>query len=151
MKINETDQILKQLNPVTGTRPQPSGDKAFGKILKERVGHSIKDLPGTRQTAFIHQLNGAQVKTSTGFKSHDALDRSENLIGLLDQYCQKLADPAATLKQIDPIIREIRQEAEHLTPFLDALPGNDGLKGIVNDILVTASTEITKFYRGDYI
>jgi hypothetical protein len=151
MKINETDPIIKQLNPVTGARPQPSVDKAFGKILEERVGHSIKDLTGTRQTAFTNPLNGVQMKTSTGFKKHDALDRSEHLIGLLDQYRRKLADPAATLKQIDPVIRQIRREADHLTPVLDALPENDGLKGIVNEILVTASTEISKFYRGDYI
>ena len=40
---------------------------------------------------------------------------------------------------------------ETLEPVLDSLPDDEKLKDIVNQTLVTASLEITKFYRGDYI
>jgi hypothetical protein len=96
-------------------------------------------------------MSGVQMITSSKFDKQFALDRIENLIGLLDQYRHKLADPGITLKNIDPIIREIDQETENLAPVLDSLPEDEDLKNIVNQTLVTASLEVSKFYRGDYI
>jgi hypothetical protein len=96
-------------------------------------------------------MSGVQMITSSKFDKQFALDRIENLIGLLDQYRHKLADPGITLKNIDPIIKEIDQETENLAPVLDSLPEDEDLKNIVNQTLVTASLEVSKFYRGDYI
>ena len=79
-----------------------------------------------------------------------ALDRIEDFIGLLDQYHKKLSDPRVSLKNIDPIIREIDLAKENLTPVLDSLPEGEKLKNILNQALVTASLEVSKFYRGDY-
>jgi hypothetical protein len=52
---------------------------------------------------------------------------------------------------MDSIIRQIDQETENLAPALDLLPEDEDLKNIFNQTLVTASLEVTKFYRGDYI
>ena len=79
------------------------------------------------------------------------MDRVENLIDLLDHYRQMLSDPSNSLKKIDPIIKEIDQQKEKLAPALDSLPDGEELKDIVNQTLVIASLETTKFYRGDYI
>ena len=122
MKISETDQIQKPLVPVTPTKPQPSDDRAFDNILKEQLEPSTKtEATGTRRNAFINPLNGAQMNISARFNPRDALDRTESLIGLLEQYRHQLADPATSLKQIDPIIREIGQASENLMPVLDAV------------------------------
>ncbi len=151
MKIHNNDQILKNLYPQTKTNPQPPADQEFGTILKESVENSKKEVTGPRQTTFINPLNGIQMITSSTFDKQFTLDRIENLIGLLDQYRHKLADPGITLKNIDPIIRQIDQETENLAPVLDSLPEGEELKNIINQTLVTASLEVTKFYRGDYI
>ena len=151
MKINANDQIPKHLNPVTPKKNQPSRNESFGNILKAHVNSATPEVAGTQLTAFVNPLNNLKMDISAGFDPNDAIDRTENLIGLLDQYRHKLADPSATLKQIDPIVREIDQEAEILTLVLDTLPDNEGIKRIINETLVTASTEVTKFYRGDYI
>ncbi len=151
MKIHNNHQILKNLYPETKTNPQPPADKEFGTILKESVENSKKEVTGPRQTTFINPLNGVQMSPSSTFDKQFTLDRIENLIGLLDQYRHKLADPGITLKNIDPIIRQIDQETENLAPVLDSLPEGEELKNIINQTLVTASLEVTKFYRGDYI
>jgi hypothetical protein len=96
-------------------------------------------------------LAGIQPTANFELDSQITLDRVENLIDLLDQYRQKLSDPRITLKKIDPLIREIDQQKEKLAPVLDSLPDGEKLRDIVNKTLVTASLEITKFYRGDYI
>ena len=96
-------------------------------------------------------MNGVQMLGAVKFNKQNALDRIENLIGLLDQYRLKLADPGVTLRNIDPIIKKIDQETENLKPVLDSLPQDEDLKNIINQTLVTASLEVGKFYRGDYI
>jgi exonuclease VII small subunit len=150
MKIDNNDQILKNLYPETKINAQPPAAKEFGTILKESVGNLKKEVTGLRQTNFINPLNGAQMITPSSFDKQFTLDRIENLIGMLDQYRHKLADPAITLKNIDPIIRKIDQETENLAPVLDSLPEGEKLKNIINQTLVTASLEVAKFNRGDY-
>jgi len=151
MKIHNNDQILKNLYPETNKNLQPTAAKEFGTILKESVDNLRNEVTAPRPTTFINPLNGVQMRKSAGFDRQFALDRIENLIGLLDQYRDKLADPGVTLKNIDPIVREIDRETETLVPILDSVPEGEGLKKIMNQTLVTASLEVNKFYRGDYI
>ena len=151
MKIDNPEPIVKNLCPEQKTAPRPPAGQEFGTILKESVENVKKENPGPRQTAFINPLSGVQMKTPSQSDRQFALERVENLIGLLDQYQRKLADPGITLKNIDPIIMKIDQETENLTPVLDSLPEDEGLKNIINQALVTASLEVSKFYRGDYI
>ena len=151
MKIHSNDQILKNLYPETKTTPQAPAGEDFGTILKESVENVKQEVTGPQQTTFISSLNGVQMSTSSKFDRQYALDRIENLIGLLDQYRLQLADPGVTLRNIDPIIRKIDQETENLTPVIDSLPEDEDLKNIINQTLVTASLEVSKFYRGDYI
>ena len=151
MKIYNNDQILKNLFPETKTNPRPPSDKEFGAFLNESIENTKKEVSGTHRTTFVNPLNGVQMTASPGFDKRIALDRIDNLIGLLDQYRRKLADPGTTLKDIDPIIRGIYKETENLAPALDSLPEGEELKNILNQTLVTASLEVGKFYRGDYV
>jgi len=151
MKIHNNDQIVQNLYPETNNKTKSSADIKFGTILKETVENSQKADSGPRQTAFINPLSGIQLTLSPLPDKQFTIKRIENLIDLLDQYRQKLTDPRMTLKKIDPIIQEMSEEKETLAPVLDSLPDGEGLKNILNQTLVTASLEITKFYRGDYI
>jgi len=151
MKIQGNDQIVKNLYPETKTAPPTPAGKDFGSILKESVENVKPEVSGPQQPAVISSMNGVQMIGALNFDKQNALDRIENLIGLLDQYRLKLADPGVTLRNIDPIIRKIDQETENLTPVLDSLPEDENLKNIINQTLVTASLEVGKFYRGDYI
>ncbi|UCD78378.1 MAG: hypothetical protein JSW26_23675 [Desulfobacterales bacterium] len=151
MKIDNYTQILKNLNQGNNADPKPVAGKKFGDILNEAIGNSKQEVGGLQQTAFVNPLAGIQSATTFELNQQVAIDGVENLIELLDQYRQKLSDPRISLKKIDPIIRKIDQQKEKLAPVLDALPDDEKLKDIVNKTLVTASLEITKFYRGDYI
>jgi hypothetical protein len=103
------------------------------------------------QSTFINPLPGLQPASSSPTDHQFAANSIEDMINLLDRYREKLADPRTTLKQIDPVIRKMTQEMENLAPVLDSLPAGEGLRKILNQTLVAASLEISKFYRGDYI
>ena len=113
--------------------------------------HAVSRGTKARQFLFSLSLNPPPAENVSTEVFEDAIERIENLIGLLDQYRHKLEDPGITLKNIDPIIQEIDQETENLAPALDSLPEDDELNKLLNQTLVTASLEVTKFYRGDYI
>ncbi len=45
----------------------------------------------------------------------------------------------------------IAAEKDQLSEKLDSISNEDGLKDILNQTLITASLEVIKFNRGDYI
>jgi hypothetical protein len=80
-----------------------------------------------------------------------AAGRVEHFFDLLDRYRQRLADPRVDLKTLDGAVREVEKGMNALKPAAASLPENDGLRDIINRALVTASVEIVKFRRGDYL
>lgn len=141
---------MKSLYPEETAKSKPAGEKEFGRILKETVENAQKPDAGPRQTAFVNPLGGVRLTTQDSPDPKFTIDRIENMIDLLDQYRQKLADPQMNLKQIDFIVSEIARENDSLATLADALP-DDKIKTILDRTMVTASLEVAKFYRGDYI
>jgi hypothetical protein len=48
-------------------------------------------------------------------------------------------------------MKRIIKEKDQLSSLLNSMPNEDGLKDIVNHTLITASLEVIKYNRGDYI
>lgn len=151
MKIDDNHQILKNLYPERKTQSPTTGREKFDDILRKTIGNKGQEVAGPRSTAFVNPLAGIQNRANLEMDRRGAVDQVENLVDLLDHYRQQLSDPRITLKKIDPIIKEIENQRERLAPLMDSLPEGEKLKDIVNETLVTASLEVTRFYRGDYI
>ena len=150
MKIQNYDPI-KSLYPESTTNRQSTVSRKFDTILKQAVENTKTEATGHRPTTSINSLNAIQPSTILENNKQIALGRIEKFVDLLDQYHQMLADPRNSLKNIDPIIRQINQEKENLSPVLDSFADDEELKNILKQALVTATLEIGKFYRGDYI
>ena len=151
MKILNTEQVLKSFQRESKNNVQPLARKKFDAILKDTMKNTETASTATLQTTFINPtpvLHPAPIVPSDQIYAADSI---EDMINILDGYREKLADPRITMKQIDPDIREMTREIENLAPVLDLLPADEGLRNILNQTLVTASLEISKFYRGDYI
>ena len=151
MKIDNNDQIMKSMFPEDTARSRPAGEKEFGTILKETVENKTRAGVEPRQTAFINPLCGVRLTTPTSPDPTITIERIENMIDLLDQFRHKLADSRINLKQIDAIISKIARENDSLATLENSLPDDDDIKNILNRTRVTASLEVTKFYRGDYL
>jgi len=151
MKILNNEQVSKIFQYESNSKAQPPADQEFGAILKETVKNTTTAVLAPLQSTYINPLAGLQPVSSSSSAHRFTANSVEDMINLLDRYREKLADPRATMKQIDPVIREMTREMETLTPVLDSLSADDGLNTILNETLVTVSLEISKFYRGDYI
>ncbi len=151
MKIQSNEHILQTCQHQPKANAQPKIEDKFGAIFKEAVENTSAATVAPKQTKFVTPLKGLQ-PTSPAQLDHSFTSRSiEEMLDLLDQYCDKLANPQMTLKQIDPFITEMNRGMETLAPMLDDLPAGDHLRDILNQTMVTMSLEISKFYRGDYI
>ena len=150
MKIDNQEQIVKSLAPEEKPRARQVGDKAFGKILKETINEAPGQDTGPHRTVFVNPLASVRINPQGSPDPKFAIDRIENMIDLLDSYRHKLADPQINLKQMDAIVRDIARENDSLASLADSLP-DDEVKQLLNQTMVTASLEVTKFYRGDYI
>ena len=151
MKILNNEQILKTFQHESKPKAQPPAGKEFGVVLKETIENTTTAVLAPLQTTFINPLPGLQPASSSPSDLQFTANSIEDMVNLLDRYREKLVDPRITMKQIDPVIREMTREMENLAPILDLLPADEGLRNILNQTLVTASLEISKFYRGDYI
>ena len=80
------------------------------------------------------------------------IQKTDNLLDLLDNYSKEMEDPDKTLKDIEPLIDTIKRDASQLLAEAEnALPGDGKLKRIAREAAVAANVEYFKFYRGDYI
>ncbi len=151
MKIDKTDQTVKSVFPESSHQARQSIGKEFEKILNETLDGTQKVCAGHSQTAFVSPLSSLQPVSSSAIDRQDTVGRIGNLLDLLDRYRRMLTDPLVALKKMEPILQEMDQEKQNLAPVLESLSDADGLKEILNQTLVTAQMEITKFYRGDYV
>jgi len=151
MKIDKIDQTVKSVFPESSHQARQSIGKEFEKILNETLDGTQKVSGGQSQTAFVSPLSSLQPISSSAIDRQDTVGRIGNLLDLLDRYRRMLTDPLVALKKMEPILQEMDQEKQNLAPVLESLSDADGLKEILNQTLVTAQMEITKFYRGDYV
>jgi hypothetical protein len=151
MKILPIDKILKTTHPVKTPEPAKPVGHEFKTILQETVDNSTKIDTRTQIPPMISNTSIIEFNTLTPVENTSIIDLTERMLDILDNYQQELSDPNAPLRDIHPLIKEMEMEKERLIPLLDSLPDGDGLKDILNQILITTSVEIMKFNRGSYV
>jgi hypothetical protein len=82
----------------------------------------------------------------------DVLNQSDKILHLLDDYVRELTDPTKTLKDIKPLVDNIRREVNYIEAEAAEKVHNDNeLERIIKDVTITANVALFKFNRGDYI
>ena len=151
MKIENNENIQKSLYPEKINKNEKAQGIDFGAVLKTEVEKSSNTISGNQKMPSISSISPIQLNMLSPAQNESIIDRVENLLNVLDEYQQKLNDPHFSLKEIDPLVKQMEEEKKYLAPVLDSLAEDDGLKDILNQALVTSSLETIKFNRGDYI
>jgi hypothetical protein len=126
----------------------------FNTILGEKVGKTGGTDNVSKTSAAIHPFATTPVKPislPTSGQVVPLVDRIDQFVDLLDGYRQKLGDPRASLREIQPLLNDISAAKEKLVPELEGLDEGNALKEVLNSSLITATTEIMRFNQGDYI
>jgi hypothetical protein len=150
MKIDGSNDIARSTHVDKPTQKDVTAEAEFKDILKSSVERS-KAQPAKIQTAPAAPMAPIRFTPLSPAANAKTVERVDSLLHLLEHYKDQLADPKVTLRSIEPLLNTIAKEKDQLSKVLDRLPNEDGLKDIVHRTLITASLEVMKFSRGDYI
>ena len=151
MKIHGNDGILKENYPQNSQKNEKTPDADFQNILKESVENSANNSSKIQPATLMDPASAIRFDPLAPQDKTITIERVHNLLNLLDKYRKKLSDPHVTLRTLEPLVNTIAKEKDQLSGLLESLPNADGLKQILNQTLITASLEVIKFNRGDYI
>ena len=151
MKIYGDNGILKESYPQKPQKNEETPNADFKNILKESVEKSTENPSKIQPSTLMDPVSAIRFNPLSIQDKNITVERVHNLLNLLDNYRQKLSDPHVTLRMLDPMMNTIAKEKDQLSGLLDSMPNDDGLKHILNQTLITASLEVIKFNRGDYI
>lgn len=152
MEIDPDGKILTSNYPERTQKAKVSADGTFGSIYKGLMEASHET--DVRQDEMPAITNVPELQIEDAFRSEEEMtvvEHAERHLDLLDEYQQKLSNPAFTLRDISPLIDELETANKRLVSSVNSLSEGDELKNILNLIIVTTSVEIVKFNSGDYV
>lgn len=151
MKISATPQFHPDPPVARSHRATEAATTDFQSILT----HTLDRLADSQQPGAVSRPFAASSARPLAMPTTDPVlsltDRLDRLVDRLDSYRQKLADPQATLRSIEPLVNDIAALARKLAPELNSADQTGPLGDILRHALVTASAEITRFNRGEYV
>jgi len=124
-------------------------------VYHGKLASSKKVKKGNEFTQILEQrlaeINPTNPQAPRGINA-DILKQSDRVLNLLDDYARQLADPAKTLKDIEPLVISIKEEVGIIeSEVSDKLHNDKDLERLIKDLTVTANVAMFKFHRGDYI
>ncbi|MGD9183122.1 MAG: hypothetical protein PVF26_11535 [Desulfobacterales bacterium] len=151
MKIYGNDGILKEGYPQNTQKNEKTPDADFKDILKASVENSTKNPSKIQPSRLMDPVSAVRFNPLSPQDKSITVERVHSLLNLLDNYRKQLSDPHVTLKTLEPLMNTIAREKDQLSGLMESMPKEDGLTHILNQTLITASLEVIKFNRGDYI
>jgi len=146
MDINKIAGIVETVKPSKQGRVEKGN--TFAEVLDKTV-NAIHDNPGPSEAPLPDSRVVPMACAASATANNLTIRRASNVLNLLESYAKALQDPKRTLKSIEPIVGQIREQIPGLKV---QTPGQDrGLLKLVDQIAVTATVETLKFQRGDYV
>ncbi|MCB2185172.1 MAG: hypothetical protein KQJ78_02060 [Deltaproteobacteria bacterium] len=150
MKID--NNIL--LNSVTAAnrldgRDSGNAGPSFSQVLAgvvnpEEQTASIGSVKPASAAAEVAEVDASQACFSPLWEKLDGLVNS------LEVYSTALGDSRHTLKQVEPLVKDLASRSQAMEEELNAAP-DDELSGLGWQAVTQAKVEIIKFQRGDYV
>lgn len=69
----------------------------------------------------------------------------------LEAFARGLADPGVTLRDLEPLAKELLQDSHRLTALARSVPAASPLRALTEETAALAYVESLKFQRGDYL
>ena len=109
-------------------------------IDRNRVTHPSLSAP-IRPVAFA-------APPETAFK---AARQTGEILDTLEAYQQLLAKPSTSLRNMQPVVEQLGQEADRMAASMNHLPQGHALREIMKETLNQVHQELERFNQGMYI
>lgn len=150
MKINHSNEPIPHVGPGVD-RGKVGGlekTKDFASVLEEAAQDQKTDhlpvIPPGRAVRTV--ASGMDLNQKAGYEKTATL-----LLDTLEKYQILLADPTANLKQVQPLVDQMKITADQTENWIKNLKEDHTLKGVIEETLIQMNKEIVRFDRGEYI
>ena len=149
MKISDTTQLPVRdgCSSVKSNSQNASGFQQVFQNMFDREKMEYKGPSVISHSPCPPPLSVGAVET---IHANAGLQGMERLLDSLDTYQKKLADPQYTLRDLEPDLNRLEKEHRHLSRWAEKTVADSPLKNIINEGLVTATLEISRFRSGTY-
>lgn len=153
--MTKIDQILP--GQIQGQQQKPKTTKGDGTSFQsylDKAQAPAKEAPGgPEQVQATGSVTEAQqvgeINAVSGQAQAVAVQQAEDLLTSMEEYAQMLGS-SSTLKQMQGLVDQIRQQAGQLQQAASDLPDGDELAGLLEEVQAQAAVELMKFDRGEY-
>jgi len=148
--INNIQGITQILDNQSTQVAKPSGQaQGFESLLNSALEKTQESEEGT-QISGLGEIPALNFDIQT--VSSIVTDKTDKLLNSLESYASQLDDANVSLKDIEPALEELNEDAASLLEETLSLGEDDqDLIDIATSTAVTAKTEYLKFQRGDYL
>jgi hypothetical protein len=150
VKINQSNESVHTPQQNIVPTSKDTRTEAFKNLLDkalDKTGSSKMDTSFTRALDEIPSKNLPFISVAD-----DISNRTDQLLKKLDMYSSRLKDTNISLRNIAPVLEDIKTHAERLLEDANMNPDMDSqLKRIAEEVAITANIEYFKFQRGDYL
>ncbi len=150
MKINPKD-LLNVVQQQKKLKQTEAAAGQFGAILEKAMTPQTSQTSSTNALSSVQSLSSLNFTTPINVENSKTIGRVNELLNLIESYQKKLADPAASLKDVYPLVQQMEKKSAELIPVCESLPDGNKLKDVLNRIIITSTVEVIKFNRGDYV
>ena len=144
-------KILKSPQQQKTVTSRKAAGNEFQDILKQATDTASKPLEGCMTSPPVQNVPAIHFDHIPNINKAQNIERVEQFLNVLENYHHKLGDPDSTLKEFHPLVADMESETARILPLLDSISDGDELKSILNRAVITATVEVIKFNRGDYL
>ena len=148
--INPIQNGPQQTGPDKSPKNPPAADKSFQQAFNRAVDNMESSDMKTSPTGTLAELPPGNMRPELGASALS--NKADQVLESLDRYSEKLSDAGVSLKNLEPELQQLKEDAGKLLEQAETSPFSDSdLKRIAKEFAVTANTEYIKFQRGDYL
>jgi hypothetical protein len=150
MKIDPIERSLPFLRQVVNKTKTSQGFDKFGSVLQDTLEKSSgsKGCTGSSVGSARGPLAPTDLRSGCEIIEDNAAER---LLDQLEHYQKMLADPAVSLKMIQPAVEQLERQAADTQVLFSNVPDGHPLKAIIQDTIASISQEIKRFNSGSYV
>jgi hypothetical protein len=150
MKIDPPERALPFSRQVVNKAKVSQGSDEFGAVLQDTLEKSSGSKGCTGSS--IGRVRGPLATTDlrSGCKISEG-KAAQRLLDKLECYQKMLADPAVSLKMIQPAVEQMEKQAADTQVLFANIPDGHPLKAVIQDTIASISQEIKRFNSGYYV
>lgn len=148
--INPIQNGPQQAGSDKSPKKPAAADKSFQQAFNRAIDNMEPSDMKTSSSGALTELPPGNLRPQIG--ASPLSEKADQVLQSLDRYSEKLSDATVSLKNLEPDLQKLQEDAGKLLKEAETSPYSDSkLKEIAKEFAVTANTEYVKFQRGDYL